>query len=83
MDANEPVVVYTTTNPVEAEIIKVALANEGIQAMVTGEAQGGFSGMFPEVTVVVPAPDATRAREILEHRGPATDVGDPDDEGPG
>ncbi len=72
MNANEAVEVFTTTNPAEAEVIKTALDGEGIKCLVTGETQGGFVGVTPEVTVVVAAADAGRARRVIESaRAPA------------
>jgi Putative prokaryotic signal transducing protein len=65
MDPIDPVEVYTSFNPAEAEIIKGMLEAEGIQAEVAGEAQGGFSGTLPEVSVLVHADNADRARELI------------------
>jgi len=66
MDPAEPVEVYTSFNPAEAEIIKGMLEAEGIEAEVAGEAQGGFTGTLPEVSLMVHADDADRARELIE-----------------
>lgn len=70
MDPNAPIVVYATTDVAQAEIVKTSLQAENIRAMVTGETQGGFSGVIPEVTVVVPASDVEKAREIIESHEP-------------
>jgi len=66
VDPNEPVEVYTSFSPAEAEIIKGMLEAEGIASEVAGESQGGFTGALPEVSVMVHAEDADRARELIE-----------------
>jgi hypothetical protein len=77
MNAAEPVEVYATFNPAEAEIIKNMLVVEEIEADVTGESQGGFLGATPEVTIMVHAKDADRARKlILAHQKRASESPD-------
>ena len=77
MDADEPVEVYSTFRPAEAEIIKNMLEAEGIEAEVTGESQGSFTGATPEVTIMVHAGDADRARQlILDHQKAAANAPD-------
>ena len=69
MDPTEPVEVYATSSPSEADIIANMLEAEGIEARASGEAQGSFTGATPEVTVMVHAQDADRARQlILDHQ---------------
>jgi Putative prokaryotic signal transducing protein len=68
MDTSEPVEVYSTFNPAEAEIIRAMLEAEEIEADVGGETQGGFPGATPEVTIMVRATDADRARELIKAR---------------
>jgi hypothetical protein len=46
VDANEPVVIGTTSNPAEAEMIKALLEGEGIHCDLEGENQGSFVGVF-------------------------------------
>jgi hypothetical protein len=65
MDTSEPVEVYSSFRPAEAEIIRGMLEAEGIEADVTGESQGSFTGATPEVTIMVHAADADRARELI------------------
>ena len=65
MDPLEPVEVYTAFNPTEAEIIKNMLNAEGLDATVSGDAQGGFQGATPEVAVMVHSRDRERARELI------------------
>lgn len=65
MDTNEPVEVYFSFRPAEAEIIKNMLEAEGIEADVTGETQGSFTGATPEVTIMVRGTDADRARALI------------------
>jgi hypothetical protein len=75
VEADEPVEVYSTNNPNEAEIIRAALAGEGIPSQVTGENQAGLAGldMLP-ITIVVRASDYDRAREFIEeHQRNETD----------
>lgn len=77
MESNEPVEVYAALNPAEAEIIRSMLESEGIDAKVAGDMQGGFTGTLPEVSVVVHADDADRARELIEiHQSQRTRFGD-------
>ena len=77
MDTSEPVEVYSTFNPAEAEIIKNMLEAEGIEADVTGDSQGSFTGATPEVTVMVHANDVERARKlILDHQKQAAKASD-------
>lgn len=65
MDTTGPVEVYTTFSPSEAEIIRLMLESEGIDANVGGDSQGGFPGALPEVSVLVHADDTERARELI------------------
>jgi len=77
MDPLEPVEVYTTFNPAEAEIIRNMLDGEGIEADVTGESQGGFQGATLEVTIMVRGEDADQARKlILAHQEKAAESQD-------
>lgn len=65
----EPVVVWEAANLLEAEIVKGRLESEGIPALIRGEAVGsiyGFTaGNLARADVMVPAPLAERAGEIL------------------
>jgi hypothetical protein len=65
MDSEEPVSVYTVTDPTQAELIRNALQEEGIVCEISGETQGGFTGVF-SIDVMVRAIDADRARHIIE-----------------
>ncbi len=69
MDANEPVVVATTTNFPEAEILKNLLENEGLKCELEGENQGSLTGVLG-ISVMVRAWDADRARKILAAHEP-------------
>lgn len=64
MDANEPVVVFTTNNSAEAEILRNALEAEGIKCELDGENQGSFVGALG-VNIMVRARDAEHARQVL------------------
>jgi len=77
MDTNEPVEVYSSFSPAEAEIVKNMLEAEGIEAEVSGDTQGSFTGATPEVTIMVHAADAARARKlILDHQKKAAETPD-------
>ncbi len=79
MDPSGPVEVYATLSPSEAEIIRVMLESEGVDADVAGDAQGGFPGALPEVSVLVPADDADRARALIaEHQATRSDTEEED-----
>ena len=67
MDTNDLVVVYTVANPVKAEIIKNALAEEGIRCFIEGENQAGEAGLIGiAIRLLVPAADADRAAKFIE-----------------
>ena len=77
MDPTEPVEVYSSFSPAEADIIANMLVAEGIEARAAGEAQGAFTGATPEVTIMVHADDADRARKlILDHQKRAAETPD-------
>ena len=57
--------VYSTTNVMEAEFIKMTLEGEGIPCMLENELQAGYTGIF-EVKVDVMSSNVDRARQILE-----------------
>jgi hypothetical protein len=66
----EPVVVWEAQNRMEAEVVKGHLESESIPAFITGDVAGrifGFhTGDLAKASVLVPAPLADRAREVLE-----------------
>jgi len=77
------VTVFTATTEVEADIIKNALTEEGIQCTVEGALQAGGVGVLGiGVKVQVPANEVTRARAVLEEsrRRAAADEDDEEDE---
>ena len=65
----EPVVVWEAANHMEAQIVKGRLESENIPALIRGEALGqiyGFtSGGLAATDVLVPAPLAEKAIDIL------------------
>jgi hypothetical protein len=65
----EPVVVWEAANRMEAQIVKGRLESEGIPAIIRGEALGAIYGLttggLAATTVLVPAPLAEKALEIL------------------
>jgi hypothetical protein len=64
MEADEPVTVYTTNNPEEAEIVRTALRGQGISCELDGERQAGLTDIL-EIRVLVRSRDAVRARRII------------------
>jgi hypothetical protein len=72
MDSQDPIEVYTLTDPTRAELIRNALHEEGIVCEISGEGQAGFSGVL-EIQILTKASDADRARQIIaeleQHRG--------------
>ena len=81
MSSDELVTVYTVKNPVQAELVRIALENEGISCHLDGEGQGGggLVGVF-DMHVVVRAADAERAREVIAfHESGDDDLSEEDD----
>ena len=66
-DPNETVVLYTTNDIYEAEIIRNELHDAGIACELDGESQGGFTGIV-ETKVLVHAWDFDQARKLIERR---------------
>jgi len=63
---DELVTVYTVANPMEAEIIKAELQNEGIDCQIGNEEQAALTGLTAmEIDILTRAEDAIRARKIL------------------
>lgn len=81
MESEEPIAVYTVTDPTVAEMIRNALHEEGIVCEISGESQGGFSGVL-EIQILTKAADAERACQIIaaleQHHAESTP--EPDDE---
>jgi len=67
--AGEPVVVWEAHNKMEAEIVKGRLEGEGIPAIIRGEVLGAIVGLttggLAATAVLVPAPLAEKALELL------------------
>ncbi|HEV3341238.1 MAG TPA: DUF2007 domain-containing protein [Pirellulales bacterium] len=63
--------VFTTTYPAQAEMVRMALQDEGIPAFVDGAKQAGFTGALA-VHVSVAKKDATRAEAFIEEFGTAS-----------
>jgi hypothetical protein len=65
----DPIVVYTVTDPIEAEIIRSTLDAAGIQCFLDGMNQAELTALPTlEIKVTVPSDQADEAREILsEH----------------
>lgn len=68
MDENERLAVaYTTDDPSEADILCVALREEGIPCEIEGERQAGLVGLpIMQIKLLVRAGDLERARDYLE-----------------
>lgn len=73
MDADDLLSVYSTSDANDAEILRAALHAEGIKCEITGESQGGFTGLgIMKIRLMVRAEDFDRAKSYLEkheHRG--------------
>lgn len=69
MAENELVPVFTTHNAQQAELLRGALADEGIEAYVESPLQGGLTGTL-KVRLHVHAEDADRARQFIERHHP-------------
>lgn len=67
--SQEPVVVWEAANNLEAQIVKGRLESEGIPAIIRGEAIGSIYGLttgsLAATDVLVPAPLADQALDIL------------------
>jgi len=78
---SSPIEVYRAANEMEAQVIRGRLESEGIPAFLNREAIGpvfGFAvGALAEVRVLVPAPLAERAREILAETEANTEPEEP------
>ena len=56
-------------DPVEAELIKNTLADHGIESLVDGEHQGGFTGTL-NIGIIVKDTDAKFAVEVIKTHYP-------------
>jgi hypothetical protein len=65
MDADEMVEVCTLRDAIKAEIIKNALADEGIACEIENESQAAMTGIF-DIRILVPAWRADQARKLIE-----------------
>lgn len=71
MDRNELLTAYTTDNPHHAELLRAALAGEGIRCQIEGEGQAGLTGTgIMEIRLVVRAEDFDRAVAYLKKHEP-------------
>lgn len=64
MDEDELVTVYTVQDAGQAEVIRIALQDEGIPCTVGGN-RAGLAGIL-EIDIMVRANDAVRARRLIE-----------------
>ncbi|HQR05213.1 MAG TPA: DUF2007 domain-containing protein [Gemmatales bacterium] len=64
---NEPVIAFSTNQFAEAEILKNMPESEGIQCLLEGEHQAGFTGIL-EIRGMVSAWDEVNARMLLDKR---------------
>ncbi len=83
MESEEPVSVYTVTDPTVAELMRNALHEEGIVCEISGEGQAGLSGVL-QIDIMTRAIDADRARAIIKdlerQHAEAADAADEEDE---
>jgi hypothetical protein len=68
MNANEPVAVFTTNDPSQAQILKNYLEAEGIACELDGENQAGLTALL-DIRLLVRAWDEDRARRVLASHG--------------
>jgi putative signal transducing protein len=79
VDADEPIEVYSTNNANEAELIRSAIAAEGIPCQVTGENQAGLAGITAwPISIMVRTSDYDRARAFIEDHLRRSGNGDED-----
>ena len=64
-DPNEFVTVYTNNDSTQAELVRAALASQGIACWLVGEHQAGFSGVL-DIDIQVRAKDADRAHKFIK-----------------
>lgn len=70
MDSQDPVTVFNTPNPVEADLIKNLLQTEGIRCVLEGHDQNFLPGsMAIPIHIMVEAANADRARKLIESHG--------------
>lgn len=65
MTDDELATVYTTTHPADAEMVRLALEEEGLAAFIDGAKQGGLTGVL-DVHVCVVQRDVEQARRRIE-----------------
>lgn len=67
MTSDKLEVAYTTDNAQNAEILRVALQNEGFACEVDGQRQGGLTGLAVlKIHLLVRAEDLEEARAFIE-----------------
>ena len=59
------VTIFESSNPGEAEVIKVMLADHGIHCELDGATQGGFVGVM-NIGVLVEEKDAEEAKRLIQ-----------------
>jgi hypothetical protein len=64
MDTTEPLDVYTTKDPAEAEMLKNPLERDGAKCELDGEVQANLEGILDN-KVLLRAWDVERARQVL------------------
>ena len=82
MNPSDLVTVYTVSNSIEANILRNALADEGIECFLQGENQAAESGLMAlPIQVQVPAEHAEAARAFfVEHERLRANRKDTDDD---
>lgn len=65
MADDELATVYTTTHPADAEMLRMALEEEGLPAFIEGGKQAGLAGVL-DVHVCVAQQNAEQARRLIE-----------------
>ena len=65
-DDQELVTIYQAHDELDAEVVKIALAEEGIAGVVDNQHQAGLTGVLP-VHLLVSSGDAEQARQFIRN----------------
>lgn len=75
-DDQELVTVYEAYDETDAEVVKLALAGEGISSVIDNAHQGGLTGVL-QAKLQVPSDDAQEARDFIRaHEASQGDIVD-------
>lgn len=67
MDIHDPLVIFKTSDPIKADLIKNLLNAEGIRCVLEGHDQSFGPGFLPiDIKVIVEAGSADMARHLIK-----------------